>query len=227
MRKFIVLIGCIILIVLVLSYFIDKDVFDVGKFSLILNIINGTQIFVTIIVAYLVYDRFGTSRKLLDKQNDIVIEYIEQIKNIRLYIYEWTGEHVYEASNVGIGRNLQWKYHEKDKPTLFKSGFYASPKVRRLNELINHPLFPIEIRSSVDIFSPPIMTATFSDYKEGYIFVSFEDENDFTMNNWMLIGRSSEDCLTINQLIKQLDNLLATLEIWVNKESTIKIKLNF
>lgn len=210
-----------------LSYLIYKDVFDVDKFSLIINVINVTQIFITLIVAYVVYDRFGTCRKLLDKQNDIVIEYIEQIKTVRLFIYEWTGDHVCVVRNVGIGKNIHGEYYEKDKPTLFKRGFYVTPEVKRLNELINHPLFPIEIRSEVDIFSPPVMTATFSDYKKGYVFVSFADENDFKMDNWMLLGRSSEDCLTINQLIKQLDNLLETLENWVNKESSIKIKLNF
>lgn len=227
MKKFTTIIFCIILLVFALSFFVAQNIFDNEKFSLILNIINATQIFVTFFVAYLVYDRFGTSRKLLDKQNDIVVEYIEQIKNIRLHIYEWTGDHVYVARNAGIGRNLHWKYHENDKPTLFKSGFYVSQKVRRLNELVNHPLFPAEIRSKVDIFSIPIMTATFSDYKEGYVFVSFENENDFTMTDWMLAGDSHDDCLTINQLIKQLENLLETLENWVNKESSIKIKLNF
>jgi ABC-type multidrug transport system fused ATPase/permease subunit len=227
MRKFIVIIVCIILLVLILSYFVDKDCFDNDKFSLILNIINGTQIFVTIIVAYLVYDRFGTSRKLLDKQNDIVIEYIEEIKNIRLHIYEWTGENVYQERNAGIGRNIHFKYIEKDKPVLFKSGFYASQKVKRLNKLVNHPLFPIEIIKKVDIFSFPVMTATFSDYRQGYVFISFENESNFIMNDWMLAGDSHEESLTINQLIKQLENLLETLENWVNKESSIKIKLNF
>jgi ABC-type multidrug transport system fused ATPase/permease subunit len=227
MRKFTISIYLVILLVLVLAFFIVKDTFDIEKFSLILNIISATQIFVTFLIAYLVYDRFATSRKLLDKQNEIVIEYIEEIKKIRLFIYEWTGEIVYNERNIGITRDLHWIYQEKDRPVLFKSQFYSSENVKKLYELVNHPLFPVAIKKNVDIFSYTILTATFSDYKEGYTFVSFEKENDFDMKSWMLSGHSHDDCLTLNQLIKKIENLLITLEDWVNKESSIKIKLNF
>lgn len=227
MKKFTTIIFCIILLVFALSFFVTQNIFDNEKFSLILNIINATQIFVTFLVAYLVYDRFGISRKLLDKQNEIVIEYIEHLKNIRLFIYEWTNDHVYTERNIGIGRDLHWIYNEKDRPVLFKTGFYSSENIRKLYELVNHPLFPVAIKNDVDIFSYTIMTATFSDCKQAYTFVSFENEHDFTMTNWMLAGDSHEDCLTLNQLIRKIEHLLETLENWVNKESSIKIKLNF
>ena len=57
----------ILIIVILISIFISMDIFDDKKISLILQVINATQIFVTIAIAVILYDRFGTSKKILDK----------------------------------------------------------------------------------------------------------------------------------------------------------------
>jgi hypothetical protein len=227
MKKITIFITISIITVVILTYLIELDRFDDSKFSLVLDVINATQVIITFIIAYLLYDRLGTSRKLLDKQNEIVIEYIEQLKSIRLNIYHWTGENVYTNRSIGISRNLNWVSFEKDNPILFKSNFHSYPKVQKLYELVNHPLFPIEIKNDVDIFSRSVMTSTLSDYKLGYVFVSFEDESEFKMKEWMYSGDTLETCVKINGFINKIENLLLILENWVNKESSIKIKLNF
>jgi len=80
MKKIIIFITILIIILIAFAYFININLFDEHKFSLILDLLDVIQVIITIYIAFLLYDRLGTSRKLFDKQNEIVIEYIEMLK---------------------------------------------------------------------------------------------------------------------------------------------------
>jgi hypothetical protein len=119
--------------------------------------------------------------------------------------------------------------NSKNKRIMVKSGFYYD-KTNRLNEIINHPLFPIDIKSNLDIFTYQDLTRDFNFNRKKCVFLSFEEEtdlseNNFNENNWMILDDSSS--LTIKEYFHKIENLIKTVENWVNKESSIKIKLNF
>lgn len=228
MKKIILLILISIIVIGSFSYLIQHDFFDDPKLGLVLDLINAAQIVTTFIIAFLLYDRLGTSRKLLDKQNDIVIEYIEQIKKIRFYVYHWTGEKVCSERYLGVSKNLNFKKLDNDLPVLFQTPtFFSIPEIKKLNELIGHPLFPIDIKHNLDLFGPGVMTSPLSDYRMGYVFISIHREREFNMIEWMMQGDSPQNCMTINEFISKIESQVRILEEWVNKESTIRIKLNF
>ncbi|MCZ8330825.1 MAG: hypothetical protein O9282_05895 [Flavobacterium sp.] len=227
MKKIIIFITILIIILIAFAYFININLFDEHKFSLILDLLDVIQVIITIYIAFLLYDRLGTSRKLFDKQNEIVIEYIEMLKILRLNMYQWTDEHACTSRIIRISRNTHWINLEKDIPVLFNTSFHSQLQNEKLNDLINHPLFPVEIKNDVDLFNYGIMTSTFSENKKGYVFISFNDERDFNMNEWMYSGNTLDDCVKVNQFMNKIQRILDVLENWANKESSIKIKLNF
>ena len=87
MKKFYLLILTVLLLIIITSYFVLNNDCLSNNISKIIAIINVSQIFISVYIAYLLYDRFGTSKKILDKQNEKVIEYLEELKNIKFYLY--------------------------------------------------------------------------------------------------------------------------------------------
>jgi len=231
MRKFIYIYIFLILLIISISTLVLNDYLPSNDVSKIIEIINVTQVFISVYIAYLLYDRFGTSKKILDKQNDIVIEYLEELKKIKLFMYVFTEERTVIFKPIYASKRIKYLVDDnsKNKRIMVKSGFYYG-KANRLNEIINHPLFPIDIKNDLNIFTVQNLTTDFNFDRKKCVFLSFEEEtdlseNNFNENNWMILNDDSS--LTIKEYFRKIENLIKTVENWVNKESSIKIKLNF
>lgn len=227
MNKIKIFLILILLLIFILSFQITEDAFDSVKFSAIIDIINVTQVLISFYIAYLLYDRFGTSKKILDKQNELIIEYLEELKKISINVFIFEGDKLKFKIKTPIHReiNLSHQHLEKDKILLVKSNYFSLEKIEKFNMLVNHPLFPIDIKKQLEVFNYSVLTNTFSTKKEDYVFLSFEDENDFDMTKWMMIG--NEENITVFEFYNKLKSLIITVENWINKESSIRIKLNF
>lgn len=227
MKKFYIFLSVLILSIFIVSYLVTKDVFISTQFSTIIDIINVTQVLISIYIAYLLYDRFGTSKKILDKQNEIILSYLEELKKLRIHIYLFEGEKLKIQVNTNISKNMNFsrEIFEDKKIMLVKSGYFSLEKIQKFNDLTNHPLFPTELKNELDIFNYSVLTSTLSEKKDGFAFFSLEPETDFDMSKWMIPGRKED--ITITDFFDKIENLLKTVENWVNKESSITIKLNF
>jgi hypothetical protein len=95
--------------------------------------------------------------------------------------------------------------------------------LKRINEIIEHPLFPPDLKKSVDIFNFGIMTSTLNVSVEKYGFVSFNNDKPKEEETWMY---PFDGDMTINDYLIKIENAVSNLEKWINKESSIKIKLN-
>lgn len=231
MRKFNYIFILLILLIISISTLVLNDYLPSANVSKIIEIINVTQVFISVYIAYLLYDRFGTSKKILDKQNDIVIEYLEELKKIKLFMYIFTEERTVNFIPIYASKRIKFLVDDnsKNKRIMVKSGFYYG-KTNRLNEIINHPLFPIDIKNDLNIFTYQNLTRDFNFDQKKCVFLSFEEEtdlseNNFNENNWMILDDRSS--LTIREYFHKIENLIKAVENWVNKESSIKIKLNF
>ncbi|MFB3386600.1 hypothetical protein [Flavobacterium sp. LAR06] len=230
MKKFFLFIFLVSLIIAFISILIVHDNLVDEKVTLIVELINVSQVFISIYIAYLLYDRFGTSKKILDKQSDIILEYLEEIKKLKIQIYFIKNDKVHIEMSGSISKNLYLFRSQTDlqRTVLVKSNYFSSDeKIKRLYELINHPLFPISIKEELEIFNYQVLTSTFSNKKENFAFMSFENETEFELEDWRMPGNHNEESFTLEQFTYKIENLLNTLENWVNKESSIKVKLNF
>lgn len=230
MKKFILFVFILALTIILISVLIVHNKLIDTKVTLIMEVINVSQVFISLYIAYLLYDRFGTSKKILDKQSDIILEYLEEIKKLKIQIYLIRNEKLHIEMSSSISKNLYLLRNETDmqRIVLVKSNYFSSDeKIKKLNELINHPLFPISIKKELEIFNYQVLTSTFSNDKENFAFMSFENETDFELKNWRMPGNHHKESFTLNEFSSNIENLLNTLEDWVNKESSIKVKLNF
>lgn len=224
MKKFYIIIistalACILGIWMLISFECLKP-----QFNIVRDVLGIFQIVLSIFITYLLYDRFGTSKKLLDKQNELIIEFLEELKKVRFNIHEKTEKGVKSTMLSRIGKNLQFAKSRavSKKIALFNlNQFYNELKL--INQIIEHPLFPPDLKKTTDIFKFGEMTSILDDSIENYGLISFNYELPTEEENWMY---PYDGDMTVEEYLERIENSVEKLEKWINKESSIKIKLN-
>jgi hypothetical protein len=189
--------------------------------------VAALQTIVTLIIAYLLYDRFGTSKKLLDKQNEVVLEFIEELRKIRLSVYLVNSETI-TTYHTAIRRDLKKmvKPSHLDRHVMVSKNF-GWQSTKKMDKLLNHPLFPPDLKKNLDILNFSILTADLEFDRKKYAFISFvplEDTDHFEQNMWMFPG---EGKLLLGDYIGEIESAIRSIEGWVNRESSIQINLNW
>lgn len=216
----------IILIIGVTTYMVFCETFRVNA-TYLFQVLSASQVLISIYIAYLLYDRFGTSKKILEQQNEIIIDFLSELKKLRLHIYTFQGNRRTEGFGK-VSKNLSFYKNESNasKIVLVKSAGYTKHTIK-INELMSHPLFPIELLSSLNIFDFKSFTYEAGEEfkKEKYAFISFETEDSFTSENWSVPDNFLD--LKLDDYLSKIESSVFQIENWINKETTIKIKLNF
>ena len=186
------------------------------------------QVAFSIVIAYLLYDRFGTTKKILDKQNELIIDFIEKYRSLGIYVYIFDGNkliHTYFKPGKNILKRFEKKY--KNRLILFPSGTLGHPKLNGLNKLIENPLFPKELIPDISTFKFYSLTAEIGDFnREDFIFLSFERIDDPTELNQKKFMKPNDEKETLGDFTSRIVNSVCKIENWINRESSIKIKLN-
>src|SRR5690606_6294229 len=108
MKKFyIIIISTSLASILGIWFLISFDCLK-QQFDIVKDVLGVFQIVLSIYIAYLLYDRFGTSKKLLDKQNELIIKFLEELKKVRLEIHEKTEKGLKSTIHTVIGKNLNF-----------------------------------------------------------------------------------------------------------------------
>lgn len=228
MRKLYFFIAILFLVSVFFSFILIKYEPVNSSFLRVLDVLSAIQVIITVYLVFLVYDRFGTSKKLLDKQNDLVIEYVEELKKVQLYIHSQTNDGFTERMYLSVSKKLLHDERSEldelvNKRVMFESEeFYTD--LKRINEIISHPLFPIGLKKKVNVFRFSSLTGKPTFDKTKYALVSFSGTDKFDKGGWMY---PEDGTMTLANYLARLEKLVGELEQWINKETSIKIKLNF
>lgn len=224
--KYIILI-IILLLILIGYYLIVSNEFDNLKifFEGGLNIL---QVAFSVVIAYLLYDRFGTTKRILDKQNDLIIEFIEKYRSLGIYVYIFDKNkrvHTYFKPGKNVFARFDIKYI--NRLILFPSGTLGHPKLNELNKLIENPLFPEELVPDLSTFKFFSLTAEIGDFnRENFIFLSFDRIDKHDELNQTKFMKPNDEQETLKDFLSRIRNSVNSIEDWVNRETSIKIKLN-
>ena len=183
------------------------------------------QIIISLFVVYMLYDRFGTSRKILEKQNDLIIEFVEELKKVRIQVHSIMDNHLKKTINFGMSKNLKFVKDQDiaEKRVWFKIKHFYD-QLKRINEIVEHPLFPMELKEKADVFKFNVMIRPAEVNNNDRVLVSFNFNEDLDDEEWTY---PEDGEMTLIEYLEKLENMLKGIEAWVNKESTIKFRLNF
>lgn len=227
MKKLLKYIVVIIFLTIISYYFIVTQ--NYCNFKTFLDFyLRFLQTTFSFVIAYLLYDRFGTSKKILDKQNEIIIEFIQNYRSFGIYCYIFDGNKVINTY-IKPGKKISSRFDKKymNRLILFPAGTLGHPKLHGLNKLIENPLFPVELVPDISTLNFYSLTAEIDNFdRNKFIFFSFEKIDNFNELNQKEFMKPNNEKLTLDVFLSKIVNSVVSIEDWINRESSIKIKLN-
>lgn len=179
----------------------------------------------TLIVALLLYDRFGGRSKAIDNQLKIVLELIEFLRTNKVNI-ESFGEpekltwFIWFSKDMSLFRKVPNFKYDKNKFVILRVGKdHLIPY--EILRIINDFWLPDEIRKKMEFLE--FRSGTFMDEhdfdKKNYVFLNFHHENQ----DYFLVSES----YTFEQLLTNIEDLMNTIKSWIKRNTNIKIDLNY
>lgn len=171
---------------------------------------------ITLVVAIILFDRFGFNAKFKEKQLDTVLILIEELKLLSITIN--TENHRY-INFIRVSNNLKLLpadiYNsDKNKTILLPSNIVEI--LRPIYILYNNSWLPLEIKEKMK-FLDIYMIESVNDFnKSKYVKLNINNQG---VEPWCI----SEPTLKFDAFSNNLSNLLTTILTWVRSHSSIDI----
>jgi hypothetical protein len=210
----IILVGCILF-----PFFANRTVQE--SLSKGLAILSSVCLFLTLAIAFLLFNKYGIERTLLEKQTGAVFILIDELKKIRL---------VMQTEN-----SILLFTTEREKLDFFKSGEYAKKVIlfnvrylesmMEISKALENAFMP---KSIIDQFAPlrvRILSAVpNSEVSNKYITIDPPASSAEKEKN--IYGNINNQEITLQQYADDWKNLIIASEDWLQKNSDVNVKLN-
>lgn len=216
MKRKIIICSSMIFSILILFPFIIGDSI-LNKISSSVSIISNVASFITVIIALLLYDKFGIDKSIKDKNLKASLDLLEQIKKTFITIQGDKFMINYRPTVFA----MQWYEDSYSKELIFSSSY--SSDISFLTNFSDNLYLPKEIKLKLDELLPFSMTQTSEDIKmSDFGKVSIGQPKDV---EWKFDIINNEKVTLYDYLFKW-DDLITTIQDWCNKHSDSKIDLN-
>ena len=182
------------------------------------TIINGTASFITVVIAILLYNKYGVDKTIKEKNLEISLKLLEDLKKMRIRF---------------MGKNFGCIYRPGTSSFEYLEPFYSSKilfpetyfeDLDFLNKYSLNLYLPKEIKTRIDILIPSVMSSDVpeekrSDYAKVVIIGGKE-------NKWICNIVNGEKETTIYEYFIKWDELITTIHTWLKNNSTDRIDLN-
>lgn len=204
-----------------LPFFISQDVSN--KITIASSLISSFASLITLLIALILFNRFGIETNILQKQTEAIIAIIQQIKRTEIIMKD-------ETHLVAFRPN--WIYSEGYKMlqemNILKSrllfGLSYWKEMQELSDCMKNIFIPKSITQKYRPLEIYLLTANKSSAPRGKIlFVSSpkykEDDEQYGE-----VGGSEN--ITLEQYSKLWFDLINECQAWLNKNSSLKIDVN-
>lgn len=211
---------------IILPFWFQSDIKEAINISgsLISSIANT----VTIIIALLLFDRFGVSKKTLDKKIETVFNLLEVIKSKTIFAEYEADSGSYHAA-ISISDNLE--QFKKNKIMLEKDIVFNYEDINNgLSEIRKYTAsvwLPAQIKEKILKIS--LLSATsVKDHsqKNKYVKVYFLLYPEARKDKEVMWFITNQKETTFNEFLSNLEDLVAEIKSWLNKHSNSDLELN-
>jgi hypothetical protein len=216
MKQKILLLSIAVFTTLVIgSLFLNKDILENLRNTF--TVISGTASFITVVIAILLFNKYGIDKTIKDKNLEISLKLLEEIKSIRIIITSDDFGCYYQPTVVPIE---QYEFAYKAK--LLFSKTYAND-LQFLRKYSTNLYLPLEIKKKLDILIPSAMGRIQELIKESdYALVTINGNESEGTYNWI----NSVEEITVFKYLIMWDELITTVKNWCVRNSDSKIDLN-
>lgn len=196
--------------------------------SISTNLISIISSLITVIIAFLLFDKFGVSKKALDRNVELVFKLLEVIKSKTIYT-EYESDSGTHHSVILIGNNLSESKNNfiGDKIIIFNYED-INKGLNEINQFANNIWLPSQIKKKVQkisLRSASSIEDTFP-HRNKYVKIYFDLYPEARKDTKVVWFKTNQKETTLNDFRLDLEELLAEIMIWLNKHSKDKLDIN-
>ncbi len=213
----IVLILTILLAVILPILLRDKNETPNQTLNIIVTIISTCASLLTLIIAILLFNKFGIETPLLEKNTSIVFEFIEELKKIRLFV---------NGKNYGLMLQLHNSSHTSFEEYYGERLIFSIEYLEGLKKIFKiseSPFMPKTIHLKVDQLKFYILTMDIKDEDlDKYATVRVQGQSLIDVK----FGRFNRKDMTLLEFLNIIDDIKTEIVNWINKHSNYPVDLN-
>ncbi len=197
--------------------------------NILKDIFLTTTSFITLIIAILIYDRFGYRKIIFEKKLDIVLKLLEKIKSTQIIVsYENREERKMSICSVMINQEEVNRLNETLNPKAYVvfSIEELNTYFKEMNLMCSNIYMPKEISKRLEFISITYLEGVTGNktYENENIKLSINKNvgNISSLDGWY---KTHED-LSFETFTNNYFTCVNTIENWINKYSSIRADLN-
>lgn len=207
------------------------------KFDNVISLLNTLAACLTFGITYLLFDKYGIKKNVVEKQFDAVVEIIQELKKIRiLFDVEMVDDKGLKLSRqfgqIFIQRNMSFHLKKdldndidkKDFPILLNvQDFYNG--TGNLSKSLTNIWLPSEIKEKFSFLNIPQYTIPMNLHQMNTVTFAFSS-GILKANPPLEFYIPVHQNLTFSKFVSGLEAGLAACEDWINKHAEHDFKLN-
>ncbi|MDB5047769.1 MAG: hypothetical protein JWO30_840 [Fibrobacteres bacterium] len=223
MKKIAIILSILLLLVIGVISIWSADNDGLNKIGTVAKALQGFCNVATLVIAVLLYEKYGMDEPIKEKQLDVVLKCLEKSKKVFVF---FEGQITGGGGSVISFRPAEQAWHEfsefDNQPLLFHHSYFVG--MRGIEEITEDLYFPTELKPHIPFLSTPVMTSVNEKERVGYFVASCpirEMNEDKTK-----IGKVWKRELKISNIKLMWKTFINEQVAWINSHSNNKVELN-
>ncbi len=214
------LLSFITIFIIVTPFFVNNKSFE--SLSLAASLLGAFASVVTLVVALMLYSKYGLEKSLFDKQVDLVLKLLGEIKKTRLLVFVGpkAKNGMVQIFLHRLNNDEYWRSY-KDKRLLFSFNYFKG--LEKVWEISDNILLPKEIAKRIK----PLEVASIKNIDD-------LSEEDLILNIPGLyspeedgFGQLNGKRVTLNSHLIIWESLIVSIKNWLKEHAVNNLDLNF
>jgi len=203
-----------------LSFFLNNG--QGQKMLLFTELISALSSFITLIIAILLYNKFGIEKEILTKQTKVVFNLLVELKKMRFVFLRPNNGGLLQVFLDNYKENDFWEY-EKDRELLFNFNYFEA--LSKIFDISNNVFLPREISEKMKLINISTIKVV-DEIKNKHLKVKIFGFSNKS-NQDERFGILNDKPITLKEYLKIWDDIISATEKWMQKKSAKHYELNF
>lgn len=181
------------------------------------NLISALASLFTLLIAVLLYTKYGVEKSILSKQTDVVLCLLSKLKKTN-FLCTWSGGLLFLRLD-----SLQDKYWKDYKNKNLVFGLEYAKGLNNIWEITDNIFLPTEIVEKIK----PLRVVVITEKKEIGTDMKVSVPGNFSEKEKDFFGLLNDKAMCMQEFVELWDSVIKTINTWLKNHSSVTIGLNF
>ena len=204
-----------------LAFFINPQHQNV--ISLGINIISGISTLITLVIALILFNKFGIEKSILDKNTETVFDLLQTISKTRIILEGKESWHQIYLSDLQLSEQTkEYIKNTGNKKLIFSSEYFD--EIPRIIDLVKNVFTPKEIAKKAMELNIEILQYVPQEEYQNYFKVSFTGNK--RNSGKTTFGLANQKQITFDEYVNMWQSVIDGITKWLSENSSIVPNLN-